>query len=75
MPQSDGSTGGLHAVSLARSRAAGLRTRPLANVVHDILAAALPAPGDARLATKLSPERERELLAAWDALSPSTASR
>ena len=75
VPQSDDSTGGLHAVSLARSRAAGLRTRPLANVVHDILAAAMPAPGDARLAAKLAPERERELLAAWDALSPSTASR
>lgn len=75
VPQSDGSTAGLHAVSLARSRAAGLRTRPLVNVVHDILAAAVPAPGDARLAAKLAPERERELLAAWDALSPSTASR
>ncbi|MEY2896420.1 MAG: hypothetical protein RL669_689, partial [Pseudomonadota bacterium] len=75
VPESDDSTRALHAVSLARSRAAGLRTRPLANVAHDILAAALPAPGDARLAGKLAPERERALLAAWDALSPSTASR
>lgn len=75
VPASDESTRALHAVSLARSRAAGLRTRPLANVVHDILASAIPAPGDARLAGKLAPEREQALLAAWDALSPSTASR
>jgi 2'-hydroxyisoflavone reductase len=75
VPESDESTRALYAVSLARARSAGLRTRPLAQSVHDILAAGLPAPEDTRLAGKLAPARERELLAAWDALSPSTASR
>lgn len=68
LPASDADTAGLFHADLTRARAAGLRTRPLAQTLHDVLAAGIPAPDDRRRAGKLSPAREAGLLAEWQAL-------
>ena len=46
-----------------RAAAHGLRTRPLDERVRPCFAERLPAAGDPRLAGKLTPEREAELIA------------
>ncbi|MEQ1568148.1 MAG: NAD-dependent epimerase/dehydratase family protein [Myxococcota bacterium] len=51
---------GFHEVDGARAAAAGLRSRPIADTVRDVWAAAGVAP-----ANGLSEQRERELLARW----------
>jgi 2'-hydroxyisoflavone reductase len=53
----------------ARAVAAGLRPRPLAETVADTLAWDRTRPQDVPLKAGLTPERERELLAAWRALA------
>ncbi|QWF77875.1 NAD-dependent epimerase/dehydratase family protein [Amycolatopsis sp. CA-230715] len=63
-------TAGFWAVSGARAKAAGLRTRPFGESVRDIWdwlrsgGAVQPAPGV--LPFGLSPEKERQVFAAWD---------
>jgi 2'-hydroxyisoflavone reductase len=55
--------------SVKRAIAAGLTYRPLAQTALDTLAwfATLPADRQAKLRTGISPEREKEVLAAWNA--------
>jgi 2'-hydroxyisoflavone reductase len=65
LPSHDGQTRGLHAVDTARAQATGLKTRPIAVTVNDILEAGIPALDDKRRAGKLTRERERDLLAVW----------
>lgn len=67
LPAADPETAGLFRADLSRARSAGLRPRPIAQTLHDILAAGIPAAADRRRAGKLTPTREAELLAAWDA--------
>nr|WP_225412643.1 SDR family oxidoreductase [Stigmatella hybrida] len=59
--------GGISRVSHARARARGLEFRPLEGTVRDTLAwfRTLPPERQAKLRAGLSPEREREVLAAW----------
>ncbi len=75
LPESDPQTRGLYSADLGRARSAGLRTRPLAQTMNDILAAGVPPMDDRRRAGKLAPAREAELLAAWDAVRTNTPSR
>ncbi|KQU67735.1 MULTISPECIES: NAD-dependent epimerase/dehydratase family protein [unclassified Rhizobacter] len=70
IPASDADSQGFLAVSVARARAAGLQTRPLRETAADILAEPLPAADDPRRHGKLTPQRERELLARWAQLTP-----
>jgi 2'-hydroxyisoflavone reductase len=61
---------GMHSVDVARARAAGLRTRPLAQTVADTAAWAAQAPppalgGPMRPVVGISPEREAALLDLW----------
>ena len=60
---------GFHTRTNAKAIAAGLTFRPLAQTALDTLAwwATLPAERRAELRAGLSPEREREILAAWRA--------
>jgi 2'-hydroxyisoflavone reductase len=51
-----------------RAYEAGLAPRPLAETVADVHAAELAAPTPPREGTGLTPEREAELLAAWNAI-------
>lgn len=60
---SEGETAGLMAVDISRAIAHGLRTRPLADTVRAVLAEPLPAADDPRLAARLAPAREAELIA------------
>ncbi|HZY04109.1 MAG TPA: epimerase, partial [Anaeromyxobacteraceae bacterium] len=64
-----GEGGGMAQVSIARALAKGLRFRPVAETARDALVwwKALPAERRARPRAGLSPEREREVLAAWTA--------
>jgi 2'-hydroxyisoflavone reductase len=64
-----GETAGFGARSIARAVAAGLTFRPLARTALDTLAwfASQPAERLATLRAGLTPEREREILAAWHA--------
>ncbi|SEU27915.1 SDR family oxidoreductase [Stigmatella erecta] len=59
--------GGISRVSHARARQRGLGFRPLEQTVRDTLAwfRTLPPERQAKLRAGLSPEREREVLAAW----------
>ncbi|MCK9519870.1 MAG: NAD-dependent epimerase/dehydratase family protein [Dehalococcoidia bacterium] len=57
------SASGLHGVSIAKARAAGLRTRPLAETVADTLEWRQEL--DAPLAAGMDPDREAELLREW----------
>jgi 2'-hydroxyisoflavone reductase len=60
---------GMASVSNARAVARGLRFRPVADTARDALAwwRALPEERRAKLRAGISPEREREVLAAWRA--------
>jgi len=60
---SDAETAGLMAVDISRAVAHGLRTRPLDDTVRAVLAEPPPAAGDPRLAGRLAPAREAELIA------------
>lgn len=62
-----GPESGIGCVSIARATQAGLTARPLADTVRDTLTwfHALPADRQQQLRSGLSPEREREVLAAW----------
>ena len=64
LPADDPEFAGFNAIALGRARSLGLRTRPLDDTVQAVLAEGLPAPGDKRLAGRLTPEREAALLAA-----------
>lgn len=66
IPASEADSRGFLAISVARARAAGLRTRPLLETALDILAEPLPAADDPRRDGKLAPRREQELLARWE---------
>ncbi len=63
MPASDPDTAGLMTIDISRAVANGLRTRSTAETVRAVLAEPLPAAGDARLANKLTREREAALIA------------
>jgi 2'-hydroxyisoflavone reductase len=65
IPSHDPETLGFHKVDTTRSRAAGLKTRPMAVTVSDILDAGIPLHDDKRRAGKMTRERERDLLAVW----------
>jgi len=65
IPSHDDGTRGFNAVDTSRAQAAGLRTRPLAVTVNDILEAGTPPPDDRRRAGKLTRDRERDLLRVW----------
>jgi 2'-hydroxyisoflavone reductase len=64
-----GEEAGFALTSAERALAAGLRVRPLADTVRDTLAWHLsrPAEQQAKLKAGITPEREREVLAAWHA--------
>jgi 2'-hydroxyisoflavone reductase len=65
IPSHDPQTRGFHAVDTTRAQATGLKTRPIAVTVNDILEAGIPPADDKRRAGKLTRERERDLLAVW----------
>ncbi len=52
-------------VDTTRARRNGLRTRPMAVTVSDILEAGIPEHDDKRRLGKITRERERDLLAVW----------
>jgi 2'-hydroxyisoflavone reductase len=54
-------------MSVAKAVAAGLRFRPVAETVRDTLAWDMTRPADAERRAGLAREREREVLAAWEA--------
>jgi 2'-hydroxyisoflavone reductase len=62
---------------IEKALAAGLTFRPLATTVHDALAwyHARPADEQEKLRAGISPEREREVLAAWRAQQGGAGSR
>jgi 2'-hydroxyisoflavone reductase len=64
-----GEEAGFALTSAERALAAGLKVRPLADTVRDTLAWHLsrPAEQQAKLKAGITPEREREVLAAWHA--------
>jgi 2'-hydroxyisoflavone reductase len=65
-----GEEAGFALTSAERALAAGLNVRPLADTVRDTLAWHLsrPAEQQAKLKAGITPEREREVLAAWHAI-------
>lgn len=65
IPTHDLETSAFHAVDTTRAQATGLRTRPMAVTINDILEAGIPLPDDKRRNGKLTRERERDLLAVW----------
>ncbi len=67
VPSTDPDHAGFLAIASARARAAGLRTRALVETIEAVLDELAPAPGDGRIAGKLSREREAGLLAEWAA--------
>lgn len=67
LPASDPEYAGFMSVDISRAEACGLRTRPIADTVRDVLAEGLPTAGDKRRAGKLTPEREAALLALAEA--------
>lgn len=66
IPASEADSQGFLAVSVARARAAGLNTRPLHQTAADILSELIPMLDDSRRDGKLTPQRERDLLARWE---------
>ena len=64
-----GAEAGGSLTGMSASTAAGLKSRPLSDIVRDTLAwhETRPAERKAELRSGLTPERERELLAAWHA--------
>jgi len=67
LPSSDAAYAGFMQIDLERARAAGLRTRPLAQTLDAILEEGVPSPGEPRRRGALDPKREAELIAAWRA--------
>ena len=65
LPSHDPQTRGFHEVDTARAKATGLKTRPLAVTVNDILEAGVPPLDDKRRSGKMTRLRERDLLAVW----------
>jgi 2'-hydroxyisoflavone reductase len=65
IPTHDPQTRGFHVVDTTRARRNGLRTRPMAVTISDILEAGIPEHDDKRRIGKLTRERERDLLAVW----------
>jgi 2'-hydroxyisoflavone reductase len=65
IPTHDPQTRGFHMVDTTRARRNGLRTRPMAVTVSDILEAGIPPHDDKRRIGKITRERERDLLAVW----------
>ena len=63
IPASDQETAGLMTVDISRATANGLRTRPLDDTVRAVLAEPVPGADDPRVAARLSPAREAELIA------------
>lgn len=61
--------GGFTQVDISRAVSAGLTIRPMSMTVQDALAwhRTMSRPGDGALQAGLSPEREKQLLAAWHA--------
>jgi 2'-hydroxyisoflavone reductase len=68
IPAHDPSTRGFNQVDTTRARGSGLKTRPMAVTLHDILEAGVPDAADKRRTGKLTRERERDLLAVWRTL-------
>jgi 2'-hydroxyisoflavone reductase len=66
IPQSDPDTAGFSRMSNARAVAAGLRFRPLADIVRDTLAWDQATPPSERPDVTLTREREAELLHIWE---------
>jgi 2'-hydroxyisoflavone reductase len=65
----------LMTASIERALALGLTFRPLEDTARDTLAWEQTLPADARAASPaLTPEREAQVLAAWQAVSRSTSS-
>lgn len=62
IPSTDPAHAGFHRVDATRARAAGLRTRPLADTLAAVLAEGVPPADDPRRAGKLSRVREEALL-------------
>jgi 2'-hydroxyisoflavone reductase len=62
LPADDPEFAGFMSVNLDRAAAYGLRTRPIADTVRDVIAEGLPTAGDRRRAGKLTLEREAALL-------------
>ena len=67
IPKSDTSRSGFMSVSVDKAAASGLEMRSVADTVRDTLAWAATRPADHAWKAGLAPERERELLEAWDA--------
>ena len=65
IPSHDPATRGFHYVDTTRAQASGLRTRPMAVTLHDILEAGIPGETDKRRSGKMTRQRERDLLAVW----------
>jgi 2'-hydroxyisoflavone reductase len=65
IPSHDAATRGFHSVDTQRAQATGLKTRPMAVTINDILEAGIPPLDDRRRAGKMTRERERDLLAVW----------
>ena len=63
VPSNDPELAGFMAIDSERARAAGMRTRALRETIAAVLDEAAPAPGDRRVAGKLTREHEAELLA------------
>ena len=68
IPSHDEQTRGFNGVDTSRAQATGLRTRPPAVTISDILEAGAPPPDDRRRAGKLTRDRERDLLRVWQAV-------
>jgi 2'-hydroxyisoflavone reductase len=62
LPADDPEFAGFMSVDIGRAAASGLRTRPIEDTARDVIAEGLPGPDDKRLAGKLTPEREAQLL-------------
>lgn len=65
--RTDPAYAGFHRVDLSRAVAAGLSFRPIAETVRDTLAWDATNPADRVRRAGLAPEKERQVLAAWQA--------
>lgn len=65
IPSHDPQTRGFHHVDTARALANGLKTRPMAVTLNDILEAGIPTIDDKRRNGKMTRQRERDLLSVW----------
>lgn len=65
VPSHDSVTRGFHTIDTTRAQTSGLKTRPMAVTLNDILEAGIPSATDKRRAGKMTRQRERDLLAVW----------